>query len=46
MSPTAGLFVGKYGASLVLTGFGKLSRLLPDSGLKFQFFSMNFTSDA
>ena len=45
-SPIAGLFVGKYGADGDDIGLGRLSRLRVDSGLKFQFFSMNFTIDA
>ena len=45
-SPIAGLLRGKYGSWDNTTGFGRLSRLRADSGLRRQLRSMNFRIEA
>ena len=44
-SPIAGPFVGTYGSDPLATGFGRLSRLRPDSGGRPQLASMNFSTE-
>ena len=43
--PMAGLFRGTYGLSLLVMGFGKLSRLRLVTGASFQLASMNFKTE-
>src|SRR5258708_19020225 len=45
-SPIAGRLIGTYGLALPAIGFGRLSRLRLESGVRPQFFSMNLRIEA